>query len=128
MADLGPPERHTTVRVDNVSYYFGEGESRNQVLFDNSLEIDAGQLVVMTGPSGSGKTTLMTLIGGLRSVQYGRIEILDRSLTGLRRPDLVNVRRNLGFIFQVHNLFNSLTAWRTSRWRCSSTIVRLGDA
>src|SRR5207245_321554 len=103
MSDLGTPERHTTVRVDNVSYFFGEGESRNQVLFDNNIEIEAGQLVVMTGPSGSGKTTLLTLIGALRSVQTGRIEILDHSLSGLRRRDLIAIRRNIGFIFQMHN-------------------------
>jgi putative ABC transport system ATP-binding protein len=110
MSDLGPPERHTTVRVDNVSYFFGEGEARNQVLFDNNIAIEAGQLVVMTGPSGSGKTTLLTLIGALRSVQSGRIEILDRSLAGLRRRDLIAIRRNIGFIFQMHNLFDSLSA------------------
>src|SRR5262249_16312164 len=96
--------------VDNVNYFFGEGESRNQVLFDNCIEIEAGQLVVMTGPSGSGKTTLLTLIGALRSVQSGRIEILDHSLSGLRRAELIAMRRNIGFIFQMHNLFDSLSA------------------
>ena len=42
-----------------------------------------GQLVVMTGPSGAGKTTLLTLIGALRSVQEGRIEVLGRDLSRL---------------------------------------------
>ncbi len=111
MADLDTCELRTTVRVDNVDHFFGEGESRNQVLFDNSIEITAGQLVVMTGPSGSGKTTLLTLTGALRSVQSGRIEILGRSLSGLRGPDLVAMRRNIGFIFQMHNLFDSLSAF-----------------
>jgi len=110
MTDLGTHEPRTTVRVDNVNYFFGEGESRNQVLFDNCIEIEAGQLVVMTGPSGSGKTTLLTLIGALRSVQSGRIEILDHSLSGLRRAELIAMRRNIGFIFQMHNLFDSLSA------------------
>jgi putative ABC transport system ATP-binding protein len=110
MPDASTQERRTTVRASNVNYFFGEGDSRNQVLFDTSIEIDAGQLVVMTGPSGSGKTTLLTLIGALRSVQSGRIEILDRSLSGLKRRDLVAVRRDIGFIFQMHNLFDSLSA------------------
>jgi ABC-type nitrate/sulfonate/bicarbonate transport system ATPase subunit len=62
-----------TVRVEHVNHHYGEGVSRNQVLFDNCLELEAGQLVIMTGPSGSGKTTLISLIGALRSVQEGTI-------------------------------------------------------
>ena len=108
---LNTLDARPAVRVDRVNHYYGDGESRNQVLFNNCLEIGAGQLVVMTGPSGSGKTTLLSLIGGLRSVQAGSIEILDHSLTGLSRHDLVDVRRNLGFIFQAHNLFDSLSAY-----------------
>jgi len=99
-----------TVLVEHVNHFFGEGESRNQVLFDNNIDIPAGQLVIMTGPSGSGKTTLLTLIGALRSVQSGRIEVLGRNLSGLQGNDLVTVRRNIGFIFQMHNLFDSLSA------------------
>jgi putative ABC transport system ATP-binding protein len=101
----------TVVRVDRVSHFFGEGDARNQVLYDNNIEIEAGQLVVMTGPSGSGKTTLLTLIGALRSIQAGRIEVLARDLSALRGGDLVAMRRNIGFIFQMHNLFDSLTAF-----------------
>ncbi len=100
-----------TVRVEHVNHHYGEGVSRNQVLFDNCLELEAGQLVIMTGPSGSGKTTLISLVGALRSVQEGRIRILDRDLTGLAQQELVDMRRNLGFIFQAHNLFDSLSAY-----------------
>ena len=99
------------VRADGVNFAYGEGESRVQVLFDNRIAISPGQLVVMTGPSGSGKTTLLTLIGGLRSLQEGRIEVLGRDLAGLGAGELVRVRRDLGFIFQMHNLFESLTAY-----------------
>jgi putative ABC transport system ATP-binding protein len=104
-------EDRPVVRVDAVNHYYGEGQARNQVLYKNSIEIGAGQLVIMTGPSGSGKTTLLSLIGALRSVQEGTIQILDRDLTGLATHDLVTVRRNLGFIFQAHNLFDSLSAY-----------------
>jgi putative ABC transport system ATP-binding protein len=112
MTGLGTSVSHppAAVRVANLNHHFGEGESRNQVLFDNSIEIDAGQFVVMTGPSGSGKTTLLTLVGALRSVQSGSVEILGRKLSGLRGGELVAVRRNIGFIFQLHNLFDSLSA------------------
>src|SRR5271156_1501377 len=100
-----------TVRVEDLNHFFGEGESRAQVLFDNRIAIEAGQLVVMTGPSGAGKTTLLTLIGALRSVQEGRIEVLGRDLSHLVSHDLVAVRREMGFIFQMHNLFDALTAF-----------------
>jgi putative ABC transport system ATP-binding protein len=99
------------VHVDGLNHYFGEGESRNQVLFNNSIDIEPGQLVIMTGPSGSGKTTLLTLIGALRSVQQGTVEILGHNLTGLSSRDLIDVRRNIGFIFQMHNLFDSLSVY-----------------
>ena len=100
-----------TVRVEALDHFFGEGESRNQVLFDNRIEIGAGQLVVMTGPSGAGKTTLLTLVGALRSVQQGRIEVLGQSLSAIGRRELVAMRRNIGFIFQMHNLFDALSAY-----------------
>ena len=99
------------VGVEGLNHYYGEGVARNQVLFDNRIEVPPGQLVVMTGPSGAGKTTLLTLIGALRSVQEGRIEVLGRDLSHLVSHDLVAVRREMGFIFQMHNLFDALTAF-----------------
>ena len=96
--------------VRHVNHYFGEGDARNQVLFDNSLQIGRGEFVVMTGPSGSGKTTLLTLVGALRSLQSGQIEVLGHDLSKLSARELVTVRRGIGFIFQAHNLFDSLTA------------------
>jgi len=93
-----------------VNHHFGEGDARNQVLFDNSLAIGSGQLVVMTGPSGSGKTTLLTLIGALRKVQEGEVAVLGRKKSNLHQNELVKVRRDIGFVFQLHNLSESLTA------------------
>jgi putative ABC transport system ATP-binding protein len=111
-----------TVRVEDLNFFFGEGESRNQVLFDNRIEIGAGQLVVMTGPSGAGKTTLLTLVGTLRSVQEGRIDVLGQNLSGLGRRELVGMRRNVGFIFQMHNLFDALSAYENVKMA-----MQLGD-
>jgi putative ABC transport system ATP-binding protein len=99
------------VRADGVNFFYGEGESRFQVLFDIALEALPGQLIVMTGPSGSGKTTLLTLIGALRSLQQGRLDVLGRDLPRLGGADLVRVRRDIGFIFQMHNLFEALSAY-----------------
>jgi putative ABC transport system ATP-binding protein len=99
------------VLADGLNFFYGEGESRFQVLFDIGIEVLPGQLIVMTGPSGSGKTTLLTLIGALRSLQQGRLDVLGRDLPRLGGADLVRVRRDIGFIFQMHNLFEALSAY-----------------
>jgi len=98
-------------RAEGLNFYYGEGEARFQVLFDIGLEVLPGQLVVMTGPSGSGKTTLLTLIGALRSLNEGRMEVLGQDLSRLDAAGLVRVRRDIGFIFQMHNLFEALSAY-----------------
>ena len=116
-----PPPGSPVLRISGVNHHFGTGDTRTQVLFNNTLEVMPGELVIMSGPSGSGKTTLLTLIGGLRTLQEGQIEIWDgdrgdyRKLLGTPEPELVHVRRLIGFIFQRHNLFDSLTAMQNIR-------------
>ncbi len=72
-----PPPGSPVLRITGVNHFFGTGDTRTQVLFDNTLEVMPGELVIMSGPSGSGKTTLLTLIGGLRTLQEGEIEVWD---------------------------------------------------
>jgi len=108
-------ERPVKVRVENVQHYFGEGDLRKQVLHNNHLEVRAGEIVMMTGPSGSGKTTLLTLIGALRSVQEGSLKVLGQELSNANPAQRIRTRRNIGFIFQAHNLFGSLTAMQNVR-------------
>ena len=104
------PGAEISVQVQTLDYFFGQGDLRKQVLFNINLELHRGQIVIMTGPSGSGKTTLLTLIGALRSAAAGSLRVLEQELVGLGNRQLVAVRRNIGFIFQAHNLFESLTA------------------
>jgi putative ABC transport system ATP-binding protein len=98
------------IAIQNLNHYFGQGDLRKQVLFDINVDIYAGEIVIMTGPSGSGKTTLLTLMGGLRSAQEGSLKILDRELRGATKQELTKLRRNIGYIFQAHNLLTFLTA------------------
>lgn len=103
------------ISVQNLNHYFGQGNLRKQVLFEINLDIFAGEIVIMTGPSGSGKTTLLTLLGGLRSAQEGSLTILDRQIRGATKPQLTQLRKNIGYIFQAHNLMTFLTAKQNVR-------------
>ncbi|BAS56148.1 MULTISPECIES: DevA family ABC transporter ATP-binding protein [Leptolyngbya] len=98
------------IKIQNVNHYYGSGRLRKQVLFDVTASIEPGEVVIMTGPSGSGKTTLLTLIGALRSTQEGSMQVLGEELRDAPESKLVELRRNIGYIFQAHNLLNSLTA------------------
>jgi putative ABC transport system ATP-binding protein len=100
----------TIISIKNLQYYFGENELKKQVLNDINLQISVGEIVIMTGPSGSGKTTLLSLIGGLRSVQSGSLQIMGRELYQATEAQLVQSRRQIGYIFQAHNLLPFLTA------------------
>ncbi|XZO03399.1 MAG: DevA family ABC transporter ATP-binding protein [Microcoleus sp.] len=104
------PISEPVISMHKLDHYFGQGQLKKQVLFDITLEINAGEIVLMTGPSGSGKTTLLTLIGGLRSGQSGSLKILGQEMCNASPDKLVKTRRNIGYIFQAHNLHRSLTA------------------
>jgi putative ABC transport system ATP-binding protein len=98
------------ISIVNLDHYFGQGQLRKQVLYDINLKINAGEIIIMTGPSGSGKTTLLTLCGGLRATQSGSLKVLGVELCGASAAQLTRQRRNHGYIFQAHNLHESLTA------------------
>ncbi len=100
----------TIVDVRGLNHWFGSGEMRKQALFDVSLTLHRGNFTVLMGPSGSGKTTVLTLVGCLRAVQDGSLRLLGQELNGASEAQLVGLRRRLGFIFQAHNLHESLTA------------------
>lgn len=95
---------------EGIRFFFGQGELRKQILFDVSLDIQPGEIVLLTGPSGSGKTTLLTLIAGLRTMQHGSLTVLGHQLYEASQKTLLELRRQIGFIFQAHNLLPYLTA------------------
>jgi putative ABC transport system ATP-binding protein len=115
------------VRARGVNYSFGSGETRTQVLTDNEIDVGRGEIVILTGPSGSGKTTLLTLVGTLRRVQDGSLNVLGLELARMDRARLVQLRSQIGFIFQHHNLFSSLTAVENVRM-ATGLIATVGPA
>lgn len=103
------------ISAQNLNHYFGTNDLRKQALYNINLTINPGEIIIMTGPSGSGKTTLLTLMGGLRSAQDGSLKILNQEITGASKPQLAQLRKNIGYIFQAHNLMTFLTAKRNVR-------------
>ena len=99
-----------SINVTGLNHFFGAGEAKKQAIWDVNLNIVRGSLTILMGPSGSGKTTLLTLMGCLRDVQEGSVRLLGQELNGSHDAQLMLLRRRLGFIFQAHNLHESLTA------------------
>jgi putative ABC transport system ATP-binding protein len=110
MSVMAPTQ--TAIAISRLNHYYGRGSLQKQVLFDIDLQIDRGEIVIMTGPSGSGKTTLLTLMGSLRSVQEGSLSILGNELANASKEQMTLARRDIGYIFQAHNLLNFLTAYQ----------------
>src|SRR5210317_1062101 len=100
---------NTPIELEDVCYAYGKGALEKQILFDIGTQIEGGEIVILTGPSGSGKTTLLTLIGALRSAQKGSVKVLGQELLKASEKALIKVRRQIGYIFQSHNLLDSLT-------------------
>jgi putative ABC transport system ATP-binding protein len=98
------------VRVRGLSHFFGDGELQKQILFDVDLDIAPGEVVILEGPSGCGKTTLLSLVGGLRAIMKGSVQVLGRELFGASKDEIIASRRQTGFVFQLHNLLDFLTA------------------
>ncbi|MEG5019859.1 DevA family ABC transporter ATP-binding protein [Microcoleus sp. AT8-B5] len=120
MQTLNFPANPTTatepvISVQNLNHYFGQGSLKKQALFDINLDIHPGEIVIMTGPSGSGKTTLLTMLGGLRSAQEGSLKILGQEIQGASKTQLTKLRKQIGYIFQAHNLMTFLTAKQNVR-------------
>lgn len=105
-----PAEAPAVVAADRINFWFDEGEQRKQILFDVTIEIRAGEVVLLTGQSGSGKTTLLTLIGALRTLTSGSLKVFGQELCDARPKLQTQVRRRIGFIFQAHNLIPHLSA------------------
>lgn len=98
------------ITIEDIKKSYGEGSSQVQVLDGISTQIKKGQMCAILGPSGSGKSTLLNAVGGLDTVDSGRIFIDARDITSLTAESLSDYRRDtLGFVFQFYNLIPNLT-------------------
>lgn len=94
------------IAVEDVWKSFDRG--RIEVLKGIQLRVNAGEIVALCGTSGCGKSTLLNVIGGLEMAEKGRVEIAGRERKG-EKERLALLRREVGFIFQLHQLVPGLT-------------------
>jgi len=94
-----------------VSMTYGKGETAVRALREASLDVQAGEVVLVEGPSGSGKTTLLSIIGCLMKPTVGEVRVRGRDVVPLREREMPAIRAGtFGFVFQGFNLFGALTA------------------
>lgn len=83
------------------------------VLRKVSLQVQAGERVVLIGESGVGKSTLLNLCAGLDAADEGEIRLAGNRLQGLDDNALAAIRRrSLGFVFQAFHLIPHLHLWQ----------------
>jgi len=101
------------LKTEEVSKWYNTGKSDEVRAVEKvSLEIMAGQTVVLYGPSGSGKTTLLGLIGTIDRPTGGRILLHGKDVTLFSDLELSRIRREtFGIVFQSFNLFSGISAW-----------------
>lgn len=88
------------IRLTEVTKTFGHTVALESV----SLEVSAGEVVVLLGLSGSGKSTLLRHLNGLETATEGIVEVLGDPLGGLKGRQLRELRSKVGFIFQQFEL------------------------
>jgi putative ABC transport system ATP-binding protein len=100
------------VELRKVTKKYHKGGETITPLDDISLNVEEGEFVSLMGASGTGKSTLLNLVAGIDHPDTGSITIDGAEITRLSRTKLANWRaRNIGYIFQTHNLIPVLTAF-----------------
>ena len=95
----------------DVTKFYDMGEVRVHALRGVSLELYAGEMMVLLGPSGSGKSTFLNILGGLDRASGGQVLYRQFDITSANDRELTQYRRShVGFVFQFYNLIPSLTA------------------
>jgi len=94
------------ITLEHVTKAFDSHGQTFLAVNDVSLQVAAGELVVLIGPSGSGKTTTMRMMNRLETPTSGRLTIDGRDVQSL---DVVELRRGIGYVIQQGGLFPHFT-------------------
>ena len=93
------------LELKDISKSYQDGPEKRLILDSISLSVEAGEFIAVVGPSGSGKSTLLSVAGLLLTPDSGQIIIADKDVTPASKKERTAIRRRqIGFIFQNHNL------------------------
>jgi phosphonate transport system ATP-binding protein len=95
-----------TIRVEGL----GKRYDGKPVLREIGFTVTAGEVVAILGPSGAGKTTLFRCLARLVEADQGEIHLFGHSIKGMRSGELRRARRDIGLVFQQHNLIRRRSA------------------
>lgn len=99
------------IELKNINKFFGEKESRQQILKNISINIEKGEMVAIMGPSGSGKSTMLNVLGLLDNNYSGEYMLDGIEASKLSNNELAMARNEkIGFVFQNFNLIKELSA------------------
>jgi len=91
------------IQFSNVTLRFPTG---HDALSDVSFTLHKGELAFLTGHSGAGKSTLLKLVAAIERSTAGQVVVNGENLNRIRRGRVPAFRRNLGIVFQDHNLLH----------------------
>ncbi len=97
--------QEVVIRVAGLTKQFGS----QKVLQGINMDIYRGETVVIMGGSGCGKSTLLRHLIGSITPDEGRIELLGQDITKMEEPQMNEIRKKFGILFQSGALFNSMT-------------------
>ena len=104
-------EKPLAISCDHLRKYYGRGETRVAALRDITLDVYAGELLMLVGPSGCGKTTLISILAGILDRDEGVCNVLGQDFNAMSNAQKTVFRgKNIGFVFQSFNLLPSLSA------------------
>lgn len=101
----------TAIKVHALTKTYGEGETSFLALRSVDIEVRQGEFLMLVGPSGSGKTTLLSILGAVLQATSGSYQLFGTEISKVSHTELSAIRsKQIGFIFQGHNLIASLNA------------------
>jgi phospholipid/cholesterol/gamma-HCH transport system ATP-binding protein len=100
-----PPPDEPAIVIERVSLAFDD----NEVLRDISFSVGAGRMKILLGASGSGKSVVLKLILGLLKPDSGTIQVRGERIDNMTEQQMLQMRGDIGMLFQESALFDSLT-------------------
>ena len=101
------PSEDPLIEIENLVFRRGD-----RLIFAGlDMVVPTGKITALMGPSGCGKTTLLRIIGGQLKPESGSVRVRGQDVVGLKRADLLELRKDIGMLFQSSALFTDLSVF-----------------